>query len=113
MTQSLPRTSTRCGVCGKRRAVHRHHLVKQQRIRRRWRSLRYRDAGKAPYKLTSVLNDPRLYILVCGFDGCHREETPVPIPAGFWDAVRDYELEPDLPRWLAEQTLTPRSDLNG
>jgi hypothetical protein len=50
-----------------------------------------------------VLTDPRLWIPVCGFDGCHVEEQPVPIPKGFWDAVADYGLEPDLPRWLHTQ----------
>lgn len=93
-----------CTICGKRRAVHRHHVVKQQKIRARWRTLRYRAGGKAPYTLTRVLNDPRLYLDVCGFDGCHVEETPVPIPDGFWDAVAEYQLDPDLPRWLAERT---------
>jgi hypothetical protein len=91
-----------CAVCRKRRAVHRHHLVKQQKIRARWRTLRYRAGGKPPYKLTTVLNDPRLVIDVCGFDGCHVEEAPVPIPDGFWDAVAEYGLAPDLPRWLSE-----------
>lgn len=100
-----------CAVCGRRRAVHRHHLVKQQKIRARWRTLRYRAGGTAPYKLTRALNDPRLVLEVCGFDGCHREETPMPIPDGFWDAVSDYGLAPDLPRWLSEvyiERLAPR-----
>lgn len=102
MTQSLPRTS-RCAVCGRRRAIHRHHLVKQQKIRARWRTLRYRNFGKAPYRLTAALNDHRLSIEVCGFDGCHKEETPVPIPDGFWAAVADYGLAPDLPRWIVPE----------
>lgn len=91
-----------CTICRKRRAVHRHHLVKQQRIRNRWRTLRYRAGGESPYPLTRALNDPRLWIMVCGFDGCHVEETPVPIPDGFWEAVDEYGLAPELPRWLAE-----------
>lgn len=94
-----------CKVCGKRRAVHRHHLVKQQRIRARWRSLKYFNLGKAPWKLTRALNDPRLVLEVCGFDGCHREEEPMPIPDGFWDAVSEYGLAPDLPRWLADEYI--------
>lgn len=98
----------KCAVCTTRRAVHRHHLVKQQRIRARWRSLRYRAGGKAPYKLTAALTDPRLWIWVCGFDGCHVEEQRVPVPKDFWTAVADYGLEPDLPRWL--HNATPRED---
>jgi hypothetical protein len=91
----------KCASCGKRRAVHRHHPIKQQRIRARWRTLRYRNGGEAPYKLTRALNDSRLWIMVCGFDGCHVEESPVPLPDGFWIAVDEYGLAPDLPRWLA------------
>lgn len=94
-----------CAVCGKRRAVHRHHLVKQQRIRARWRTLRYRAGGNAPYPLTRALNDRRLWIMVCGFDGCHVEESPVPIPDGFWEAVDEYGLAPDLPRWLSDEYI--------
>lgn len=89
-----------CAVCKTRRAVHRHHLVKQQKIRARWRSKRYSGLGEPPYKLSTALNDPRLWIWVCGLDGCHVEEVPVPIPDGFWAAVDEYGLEPDLPRWL-------------
>lgn len=107
------RRSTLCAVCGARRAVHRHHVVKQQKIRRRWRTLRYRGAGKAPYTLTSALTDPRLWIPVCGFDGCHREESPVPVPDGFWAAVRHYQLEPDLPRWIGEPPPNPEEKTHG
>jgi DNA-directed RNA polymerase subunit RPC12/RpoP len=38
----------KCTVCKTRRAVHRHHVVKQQKIRARWRSLRYKPAARRP-----------------------------------------------------------------
>jgi hypothetical protein len=111
---TLPRTSsaTLCAICRSRRAVHRHHPIKQQRIRARWRSLRYRNFGQAPYSLTAALTDPRLWIPVCGFDGCHEEEKPCPLPDGFWDAVAHYQLEPDLPRWLAASLPTNPEESN-
>jgi hypothetical protein len=81
--------------------VQRHHVVKQARIRREWRRLmaEKRRGGPDPWSVTRALADRRNLIPVCL--ACHKEERPLPLPAGFWEFVADYGLEAALPRHLA------------
>lgn len=94
--------NARCAGCGKK-AIHDHHLVKQQRIRKRLRTLE-RQLGHKPWGITRALDDSRLQVGACGT--CHPamedERLQVDPPDGFWDAVEAYSLQPDLPRWLGE-----------
>lgn len=90
----------KCVGCGGR-AIHSHHLVKQQRIRKRHRTLEH-GLGHKPYAITRALGDERLQVPLCGT--CHPEvedeRKQVTLPDGFWDAVDAYSLAPDLPRWI-------------
>jgi hypothetical protein len=92
----------KCAGCDKR-AVQSHHLVKQQRIRKRLATLQ-RQLGHKPWGITRALEDPRLQVGTC-LD-CHGpmedERLRVDLPDGFWDAVDAYSLAPDLPRWIGE-----------
>jgi hypothetical protein len=93
--------NARCAGCGGK-AIHDHHLVKQQRIRKRHRTLVWK-LGHAPYGITRALDDLRLQVGACAT--CHpqmEDERLIPreLPDGFWDAVDAYSLQPDLPRWL-------------
>lgn len=90
----------KCSGCGGR-AIHDHHLIKQQRIRKRLRTLE-RGLGHKPWGITRALEDPRLQVPLCGT--CHPEvedeRRQVELPDGFWEAVDTYSLAPDLPRWI-------------
>lgn len=81
--------------------IEEHHLIKRQRIRRVWQSLMAakRRGGPKAWSVTKAIADPRNKVYACKRTH-HVEESPVPIPAGFWDFVAEYHLESELPRWL-------------
>lgn len=83
-----------------------HHLVPQQRIKRRWRTLNAayrRGSGVKPWSLKRCLEDQRNIVRVCW--GHHQRVearlsahvTRDQLPAGFYDFVREYELHADVP----------------
>lgn len=77
-----------------------HHVVPQQRIRDRHRTLLAayrRGMGLRPWSLRRALEDRRLQVRVCW--GHHQlvEQRRVyvrELPDGFWEAVREFGLEP-------------------
>ena len=88
--------------------LEKHHVIKQQRIRKAWLTLASeyaRGSGPKPWPLKKALEDPRNIVIACKRTH-HVEESAVPVPDGFWDYVREYELEPCLPRWLAQEATT-------
>lgn len=89
-------------------ARQRHHPIKKQAIRRVHRTLsaaRRRSAlAPKPWSISKALNDPRLWIWTCYRH--HKEETAMPLPEGFWDAVDEYAgLRAVVPRWLHEAAV--------
>lgn len=80
-----------------------HHIVKRQRIRKRWNTLKaeQRRGGPKPWSITKAIADPRNKVYACKRTH-HLEESAVPIPAGFWDFIAEYELESCLPRWATQ-----------
>jgi hypothetical protein len=89
-------------------ARQRHHIVKQQHIRLRHRSLtaaHRRGGPKPPWRLHVALKDPRLWRWICWHH--HQLETSSKLqvlerdlPDGFWEAVAEYGLEPWVPSHL-------------
>jgi hypothetical protein len=81
----------------------RHHLVKQARIRKQWRSLMAakRRGGPKPWSVTKALADERNLLATC--QRHHQEDIPMPLPPGFFDFVKEYGLQGCLPRYLAEE----------
>jgi hypothetical protein len=58
-----------------------------------------RRGGPSPWSLTQALADARNLVPVCG--RCHKEESPMPLPAGFAEFVAEYGFEGLVPRHLA------------
>jgi hypothetical protein len=88
-------------------ARQRHHWVKQQRIRRVHSKLKAayeRGQGPAPWSLTKACADKRLWSWTCWRHHKPLEEGDIrpQLPRGFWDAVREYGLLGELPRWLQD-----------
>lgn len=82
-------------------ARQKHHIVKRQKIRGKWRSLNAahrRGIAPKPWSIMRALQDPRNLIVTCYRH--HKEETAMPLPDGFWDFVAEYDLYSELPRWL-------------
>lgn len=90
--------------------VEAHHLVKRQRIRAKWRTLMAakRRGGPKPWSVTKAIADERNIVYACKRTH-HVEETPVPLPAGFWDFIAEYDLAGQLPRWLACGAAAPKT----
>jgi hypothetical protein len=84
--------------------IEAHHLVKRQRIRKQWESLKaaQRRGGPKPWSYTKAIADPRNIVYACKRTH-HVEESVVPIPSGFWNFIAAYGLEPCLPRWLMSE----------
>jgi len=86
-----------------------HHIVSQQRIRRRHASLLAayrRGEGPRPWALQAALKDARNFAVACW--GCHQcvEAGSIVVelldlPNGFHSFVVEYGLGADLPRNLA------------
>lgn len=85
-----------------------HHLISQQRIKRRWETLNAayrRGMGPRPWSKRRCLEDRRNILRVC-WDGHHqRVENRLSIaveahelPEGFWDFVDEYGLHAEVPR---------------
>lgn len=82
--------------------VEAHHLVKRQRIRAKWRTLMAakRRGGPKPWSVTKAIADERNIVYACKRTH-HVEESPVPVPDGFWDFIAEYDLAGLEPRWMA------------
>lgn len=87
-----------------------HHIVKQQHISKMHRTLavRERRTGEIPsWRLRDAIRDPRLQVKVCvahhGLESTARLEVrDSDLPPGFWAAVREYGLEPHVPKNLTD-----------
>lgn len=64
-----------------------------------------RSQGPKPWSVQKALKDPRLQIVTCWrhHKPIEEEQLEPPLPAGFWNAVAEYGLESELPRYLAER----------
>lgn len=88
-------------------ARQRHHVVKQQAIKRLHAKLlaaHRRGHIEKPWPLSKALRDKRNLVWTCW-----RHHKPIEehieardLPAAFWDFVQEYALWPDLPRHLKE-----------
>lgn len=84
--------------CGGR--LQNHHLVPQQRLKRRHATLKAeeRRGGPKPWPLSRALKDQRLIVDICAHHHINLVEQrrlyvdPRDVPAGAMDAVREYGL---------------------
>jgi hypothetical protein len=103
---------------GPRGKLDRHHVVKQQWIRKVHRSLTAayrRGQGPKPWSLKRALADSRNLVVTCWRHHAELEDGRAKVtPIGFWDFIEEHRgLEAELPRgfrddWARRQS-TPET----